>query len=187
MSVQVISIVLGGILLFLALVGGGFELKELKVPKVGIGVRVLSAIVGVLFVCLGFSAQKDNPSGSSGGQEQRDGTASGKDPVEFTLTDHLGEEQISEQVTVLIDGKDVGNLTVNRQYPNSRLLVMVANPGQHSYSVESTAVFYIQGTPVRYTGAGQGIINVENGRSYSLRGSITGNTWLVSLLDEGRK
>ena len=157
----------GGILLFVGVLGGGFELKELKVPKVGVGVRVLSTIVGLVFVCLGFSTSTQPIANDK--------------PVEFTLTDQLGDGELSEQVTVLVDGKDVGNLTVNQEYPNSRLLVSVANPGQHSYTAEAAAVFNEQGTPVQYAGAGQGMINVQNGRNYSLRGSITGNTWVVSV------
>ena len=184
MSVQVIAFAFGGILLFVGVVGGGFELRELKVPRVGVGVRVLSTIVGLLFVCLGFS--EPTKEGSSVGPERAQQTQPAvKDgPVEFTLTDELGDGELSEQVTVLVDGKDVGNLTVNREYPNSRLLVAVASPGQHSYTAEATAVFDDQGTPVEYAGAGQGMINVQNGRNYSLRGSITGNTWLVSIEEQ---
>lgn len=56
MTIQLIAFAFGGILIFVSVLGGGFEVKELKVPKVGPGVRVLSAAVGVLFVCLGFGA-----------------------------------------------------------------------------------------------------------------------------------
>lgn len=100
------------------------------------------------------------------------------------MTDQLGQGQLSEQVTVLIDGKNVGNLTVNEQYPTSSLTVTVPHSGQHSYTAEAAAVFDIQGNPVEYTGAGQGMINVQRGQVYSLRGSISGNTWLVSIEEE---
>lgn len=185
MNVQVIAFVFGGILLFVGVVGGGFELRELKVPKVGVGVRVLSTIVGLIFVCLGFSRPtNDSLPVSPDLQGQHFEPRLSAERVEFTLTDQLGEGELSEQVTVLVDGKDVGNLTVNQEYPNSRLLIAVANPGQHSYTAEATAVFDDEGTPVQYTGAGQGMINVQNGRSYSLRGSMTGSTWLVSIEEQ---
>lgn len=87
-------------------------------------------------------------------------------------------------MTVLVDGKDIGNLTVNEEYPNSKLLVAVARPGRHSYTAEASAVFNDQGAQVEYRGAGQGIIDVHRGKNYNLRGSVTGNTWLVSLEEE---
>jgi len=179
------SFVFGGILLFVGVVGGGFELKELKVPKVGMGVRVVSAIVGFLFVCLGFGANSNGASTPS----LPDPVAptpvyASHGPVEVMLVDDLGQGEISEQVTVLIDGKNVGNLTVNGDYPHSSLRVSVNKPGQHSYTAEAAAVFNVQGYAMQYAGAGQGMIDVEPGKTYSLRGSISGNTWLVSLEQE---
>jgi hypothetical protein len=100
------------------------------------------------------------------------------------LSDQLGDGEICEQVTILVDGKDLGNLSVNEQYPNARLRVAVPEPGQHSYTAEATAVFNVQGTPLQYDGAGQGMINVQPGKNYSLRGSMTGDTWLVSIEED---
>jgi hypothetical protein len=192
MSIELVSFVFGGLLVFVGLVGGGFEVKELKVPKVGMGVRVVAMIVGVLFVGLGFatnSTNSDKPSmhevvapppvyASQLSASQPEG------PVEVMLIDDLGQGEISEQVTVLIDGKNVGNLTVNGDYPHSSLRINVSKPGQHSYTAEAAAVFNVNGYPMQYSGAGQGMIDIESGRTYSLRGSITGNTWLVSLEQE---
>src|SRR5271165_3109173 len=54
MNIQIVAFVFGGLLLFIGVLGGGFEVKELKIPKVGVGVRVVSVVVGVVFICLGF-------------------------------------------------------------------------------------------------------------------------------------
>jgi hypothetical protein len=105
-------------------------------------------------------------------------------PLEFVLTDELGDDEISEQATVLIDGKNVGDLTVDRDYPNSKLTITVPQGGRHSYTVEADAKFNMQGRMVLLSGAGQGMIDVQPGRNYSLRGSISGNTWLVSIMQE---
>lgn len=187
MSIEIVSFVFGGILLFVGVVGGGFEVKELKVPKVGMGVRVVATIVGLLFVCLGFgtnSANSAKPTIPGAITPPPVYASQPTGPVEVMLTDSLGQGQISEQVTLLIDGKNVGDLTVNGDYPHSTLRISVDKPGQHSYTAEAAAVFNIQGTAVQYAGAGQGMINIEPGKTYSLRGSITGNTWLVSLEQE---
>ena len=187
MNVPVIAFAFGGVLLLISVLGGGFELKELKVPKVGIGVRVISAVVGILFICLGFSGSESSPSQSFSAEHLGPTTAlaaNPPEPVEFFLTDQLGQDEVSEQVTVLIDGKNVGNLTVNQSYPNAQLRVSVPQAGQHSYTAEATAVFDDDGNSFEYTGAGQGMINVRAGKVYNLRGSVSGNTWLVSIEEE---
>jgi hypothetical protein len=187
MTIELVSFVFGGLLLFVGLLGGGFEVKELKVPKVGMGVRVVATIVGVLFVCLGFGTNSTNPD-KPGMHETVTPppvyASQPEGPVEVMLVDDLGQGEISEQVTVLIDGKNVGNLTVNGDYPHSSLRINVSKPGQHSYTAEAAAVFNVKGYPTQYSGAGQGMIDIEPGRTYSLRGSISGNTWLVSLEEE---
>jgi len=186
MNIQVAAFVFGGLLLLVGVLGGGFEVKELKIPKVGIGVRVVSFVVGVLFVFLGFGgATEGSPQSSDnhGGGVVMAGPPQ-DEPVDFTLTDQLGDGELSEQITVLVDGRNVGNLTVNQDYPNSRLMVTVPKPGQHSYTVEAVAVFNVQGTAVQYAGAGQGMINVRQGKTYFLSGSFTGSTWLVSIQEQ---
>jgi hypothetical protein len=179
MTIQIAAFAFGGILVFVGVLGGGFEVKELKVPKVGPGVRVLSAVVGLLFICVGFGATTPvDPRGVGSQPEAREQS------VDFSLTDQLGDGELSEQVTVLVDGKNVGNLTVNDEYPSSQLRVTVPEAGPHSYTAEATAIFNVEGDRVQYTGAGQGMINVQQGKTYSLRGSMTGNEWLVSLEEE---
>jgi hypothetical protein len=139
MNIQLVAFAFGGFLLFVGVLGGGFEVKELKIPKVGAGVRVLSTIVGVVFIVLGFSGP--SATNQEGSHQQVVLANTHQDPVEFFLTDELADDEISEQVAVLIDGKNVGNLTVNQTYPTSKLRVSVPQPGQHSYTAEATAVF----------------------------------------------
>ncbi len=52
MTIEVISFIIGGILIGTAIVGGGFEIKEIKMPRVGAGVRIVSLVVGSGFVLL---------------------------------------------------------------------------------------------------------------------------------------
>jgi hypothetical protein len=191
MSIEIASFVFGGILLFVGVLGGGFELKELKVPKVGTGVRLLAAVLGIVFISVGFGSHSENPpravdntdhnlvhAGPPPLSPPEDG------PVEFTLIDDLGQGEVSEQVSILIDGKDVGNLTVSQDYPHCKIMVTVPHSGQHSYTVEATTIFSDAQGRFRYNGAGQGMIDVQRGKTYSLRGSITGNTLFVSLKQE---
>ncbi|HYW11478.1 MAG TPA: hypothetical protein VE871_05955 [Longimicrobium sp.] len=52
MTIEVVSFIIGGILVGTAIVGGGFEIKEIKMPRVGAGVRVVSLVVGSGFLLL---------------------------------------------------------------------------------------------------------------------------------------
>jgi hypothetical protein len=49
MTLQSMSFIFGAILLAVAILGGGFEIKEIKVSNVGIGVRALAGIVGLFY------------------------------------------------------------------------------------------------------------------------------------------
>lgn len=51
-TIEVISFIIGGILIGTAIVGGGFEIKEIKMPRVGAGVRIVSLVAGSGFVLL---------------------------------------------------------------------------------------------------------------------------------------
>jgi hypothetical protein len=52
MSIELLSFVLGGFLVAVGLLGGGIEVRELKVPSVGRITRVLSFAAGLAFVGL---------------------------------------------------------------------------------------------------------------------------------------
>lgn len=54
MTLEAISFAIGGILIATAIVGGGFEIKEIKMPKVGAGSRFFSLLVGAFFVMIGL-------------------------------------------------------------------------------------------------------------------------------------
>jgi hypothetical protein len=54
MTLEAVSFVIGGILIVTAIVGGGFEIKEIKMPKVGAVPRFFSLVVGAFFVLIGI-------------------------------------------------------------------------------------------------------------------------------------
>ena len=57
MSLQSMSFIFGAILLAVGILGGGFEIKEIKVSNVSIGVRIVAGIVGLVFIGFGFWQQ----------------------------------------------------------------------------------------------------------------------------------
>jgi hypothetical protein len=54
MTLQTMSFLFGAILLAVAILGGGFEIKEIKVSNVTTSVRIIAGIVGAVFIALGF-------------------------------------------------------------------------------------------------------------------------------------
>jgi hypothetical protein len=179
MSVQLLAFFFGILLLFVAIVGGGFELRELKVPRVGWVTRVVSAVVGAFFLVLGFPGitAPDGPGIPSAQAEAINRapttptaatTATTQAPVDFVIRDELGEGQITEQITVHIDGRMVGTLTVDAVHPSSSLTVTVPKPGAHEYILDSRTTFDDGGQPVEVPGHGSGQIDVRAGASFSV-------------------
>jgi len=193
MSVEILVFAFGGVLLLIGIVGGGFELKELKFPRVGWGARLMSTASGLAFLGLGMgmvdarrvvadTAPSPAPMPLISTPIPSSPPSEPATPIDFTIRDELGDDQVSEQVTVVIDGRVVGTLTINQHYRNSMVSVTVPRPGQYSYTVEATAVFAGEDGEFQYTGAGQGMIDVTSGRSFRLAGSFSGSTWLISLI-----
>lgn len=54
MTLQTMSFIFGALLLAVGILGGGFEVKEVKVSNVTTTARIAAAVVGVIFVVLGF-------------------------------------------------------------------------------------------------------------------------------------
>jgi hypothetical protein len=55
MTAQTVVFVFGGLLILIAVIGGGFELKELRVPQVSGVARLLAALVGAALIALGVT------------------------------------------------------------------------------------------------------------------------------------
>jgi hypothetical protein len=178
MSSEVLSFIFGGLLILTGIIGGGFEIKELKIPKVTWPTRLAALAVGLLFIGMGLSPPNAVPEADAASRPPTQSR-----PITFTITDRLGEGQLSEQVTLLLNGRRIGMLSVNQHYPYSELPVTVPQEGRYSYTAEAAAVFETEGELVEYYGVGQGAIDVEGGKTFELAASVSGNTWLVTLLD----
>lgn len=176
MSIPSMLLLFGGVLLLIAIIGGGFEMRELKVPRVEKIPRLLSAATGIVFVVMGV-----NYSEASLEEKKAQPAESRETPITFTLHDQLGELQESAQTIVLIDGKRVGTLTVNKHYPDAMLAVTVPAPGKYSYSLDSRIIFNDGQELVEYLGAGQGTINAEDSKKFENRYSTSGDAILLVL------
>ena len=173
---DVLILLLGGLLVLSGIIGGGFEIKEIKIPKIGTISRILASIAGIvlIFVGVGMRDQASQPA-----------TSMNSDPPSlstFSIFDNLGEDQVSEQVRILIDGKEVGTLTVSEDYQYSGINVTVPTAGRHGYDLEATAKFRDEdGRIYTIIGGGQGSINVSAGKVFELTSTIIGSTWMARM------
>jgi hypothetical protein len=137
MTAATMFLLFGGGLLLIAILGGGFEIREVKIPKVEKGPRILSAVVGVLSLIVGLIAGvEDTPNEPPYEQPKR--LISHR--IQFSIFDELTNEWITEQFKIKIDGHPVGTLSTNKEYPKSEFVVKVDNEGQHSLVVQATAI-----------------------------------------------
>ncbi|HEU0298283.1 MAG TPA: hypothetical protein VFR37_02490 [Longimicrobium sp.] len=60
MTLEVVSFIIGGLLIATAVVGGGFEIKEIRMPRVGAGARTGALVVGLLFILMGLGIWETN-------------------------------------------------------------------------------------------------------------------------------
>ena len=61
MTLQTMSFIFGALLLAVGILGGGFEVKEIKVSNVTTSARIAAAIAGIVFIVLGFWEPNLNP------------------------------------------------------------------------------------------------------------------------------
>jgi hypothetical protein len=94
MTLQAMSFIFGAILLAVAILGGGFEVKEIKVSNVTTGARIIAGIAGLIFVGLGFWQGGALPARMPGdvrmSEREHDQDRRGGDYSSFaTKTDHI--------------------------------------------------------------------------------------------------
>jgi len=98
MKLNLIAFLFGAILLAVAILGGGFELKELKVPKVSWFPRLISAFVGRFCVVVGIGLETppvDPPSPTTSPPTQQSPKASTEKEQE--LSKQLDKERQSRE------------------------------------------------------------------------------------------
>jgi hypothetical protein len=170
-NVNVLAFVFGALLLFVAIIGGGFELRELKVPRVGWAPRMVALVAGVLFIGLGLIYGAEPVVKADEAQKAPSAQVQPSDarPVDFTITDQLGQDQIAERVDVRVDGKTVGTLNIDVVHPTASLTVTVPRAGSYSYELRSTTdLQYDDGTYDEFHGEGTGRIDVVRSASFAV-------------------
>jgi hypothetical protein len=89
-AIETILALLGALLILTGGIGGGFEIKEAKIPKVGLGGRIVSLVMGVccLIIAVGMSI----------GDDEDEEDASTEDPIEETDVEMRMGETVEEDL-----------------------------------------------------------------------------------------
>ncbi len=65
MELASVTFIFGSILLSVGMFGGGIQLKELSIPKVGRISRFIATMLGVFFILIGFGLQSTDATSST--------------------------------------------------------------------------------------------------------------------------
>ena len=69
MNAQVVVVGFGGLLTLIGLVGGGFSFKDLAVPKIHMGARIASVVIGLALVVFGVVGFEEDPDAATDAKE----------------------------------------------------------------------------------------------------------------------
>ena len=69
MTLATMSFIFGAILLLAGILGGGIEVKELKIPQISGKTRVIATVAGLAFVICGFLIPATAPAPQNGDQK----------------------------------------------------------------------------------------------------------------------
>jgi hypothetical protein len=186
MNTELLLAALGALLVLTGVLGGGFEIREIKIPRIGWGGRAAASIVGVFCILLAIGLSTTGSTMAKDNAPRAVSTATPAPEVaRFRLHDELGDGQVTEQVTIVFDGRQVGDIKVNEDFPTGTLEVTVPHAGAYDYTLASeTEELLDDGTLGVIDGAGQGRITVTDGGDYDVQMADSGSTRALTLVAE---
>ena len=101
-------------------------------------------------------------------QQNVPATTPPKTPVRVILHDHLGPEQVSNQVTVTIGGISQ-TFYASTQQPTAEQVFTLPEAGTYNFTVQAQAQFMHEFKPIHaHLGQGQGQITVNGGETFDI-------------------
>lgn len=184
MTIEALSFIFGCILILIGIIGGGFEVKELKIPKVAWLTRIIAIIAGIAFLGLGFEFQGIKQEQTASHQENEasvqksvpssSDTAPKNEEISIKILNRLGPQQIAEEIQIFIEGRLAGNLLVDQQNTLDSAKIKVPAIGSCNYTIVASGVFMGPFGPYRANGRGDGMIEVEEGNEFEVTKTLNG-------------
>lgn len=141
MEPEFITFAFGGLLLVVAAIGGGFEIKEVKIPRVGAGGRALSLILGLVIISLGVGSSDTADRGAQPAPPQaQDGGLSAQAAALVSTAPAPAEEDVPEYVGRMDFTWTVNDVAYGASLDASRArgMARVAYAGEDGTVVEIT-------------------------------------------------
>jgi hypothetical protein len=127
MTGELVLLLLGAVLILAGALAGRAQVRALRLAQVGRMPRIAAVGTGLLCVVAALILIGSDDYAAPAG------------PVKVTVSNELGPDQVSEEIRVFLDGRDVGVVRVDEQSPKASLTVTVAKTGRHDYRTESTS------------------------------------------------
>lgn len=173
MTIPLVTFALGGILILVSVLGGGFEVRELKIPKVNWITRLMAAVAGMLFivVAIGIDQKVSRPEDSTTSLIKDEQVPPPAPPkrINFVVTDELGENQVLEATTVYINGSHIGDFSLNPQLPRASLAGWASSAGAYNYHLQTLLQVNREDGQARLQCRGEGIVHLVEGARYAVR------------------
>ncbi len=193
MNMPTITFILGGILLLASILGGGFEVRELKIPKVNGISRLIAAVVGAFFILCAIGLDQNSAKAADAAPHPTTQAAltQAQQPQEyqrpqqvqepqqppqqsrrinFYVQDELSEGQLLETTRLYINGSDIGQFTLNPSAPRGSIAGWATNPGSYNYQLRSSLLVAQQnGQRIPLSCHGEGVVHLVEGARYTIR------------------
>ena len=184
MTLEILSFSFGALLILVGILGGGFEAKEIKIPKVTSLVRFFSMAIGLLFVLIGFFMPNQNiPQENIFVSEAQPNAV--KEQIKIIIQDELEEYQMHNdyegQTVVRLNGRNVGSITVNTSFPKSSLTASLPDKGQYRYVIEGKGGWNENGSRTTFHCVGDGAIDATAGKRFKIEGRLVGDKCIIWL------
>lgn len=163
---------LGCALVIIGILGGGMEVKEIKIPPLSTLPRLLSGVFGVILLTLAYSGIP-NPGPATPGPVAPTANTSFAAPAPtsserfVTIMDKLGDGQEFERIEVFIAGQRVGEVVVDQRRTTNSIRIPVSDRTE-LYTLEgSEATRRPQGVVTRSI-KGDGRIDLRMPKTFNL-------------------
>jgi hypothetical protein len=191
MNTELLLTALGALLVLTAIVGGGLEVREFKIPKIGRVARAAAGLSGLvcIFLAIGLAsvATEDTPGGGpmviNNIPKPAEASAAETRPLKLRLHDELAGDQLTEQVDVVFDGRHVGDIKVNADFPTGMIELTVPKAGSYDYTLQSTTEELLDdGSTIVVAGSGQGHVSVGGDADFDVQFADSGTARNVTLV-----
>jgi hypothetical protein len=165
-SVNTVTFFLGLALMVVAILGGGLEIKEVKIPSMGRLARAVSFVIGCGLLALALAEPEYLDRLATNSSPATTNAVSAQDRSLY-LFNVLDPNQESEKVEVTIDGNPAGVLDIDKIKTTAGITYRTKKETVH-YSIKGAQMYRLSKEVHSYQLTGDGDLHVVDGARYQL-------------------